>query len=303
MKKRIVQLVKNSLPDTLVGKIQHRIYARSFKKQMKMLRKNILAYYNGRELDEEQKEVVDYLKQHDVTVFPYSFAAKYIKEAVEVHKDEVKGLLYVLHEGKRLYFKRSMTVNGVKSLYCGLQTDQDPASPHLYLEGDFDLSENDVIADIGAAEGNFSLTNIERVKKVYLFEYDKEWIEALHATFEPWKDKVVIVDKFVTDKDSESTLNMYNFYNSNPEISFFKVDIEGEEQNFLNACEPIFKTANGIKMAICTYHKQNDERDFTKQLTELGFTVTPSRRYMIFIFDNLIKAPFLRRGLLRAEKR
>lgn len=47
-----------------------------------------------------------------------------------------------------------------------------------------------MIADIGSAEGNFSLSNIENVKKVYLFESDKEWIEALEATFRPWRDKV-----------------------------------------------------------------------------------------------------------------
>lgn len=303
MKKRIVQLVKNILPANFVVKIKHHLHLRSFEKQNETLRKNILKYYAAKELDEEQKEVIDYLKEKKINVFPYLFAEKYTKDAVEVFKDEEKGLLYVLHEGKRLYFRRSMTVNGVKSLYSGLQMDQDPKSPHLYLEGNFNLSENDVIADIGAAEGNFSLSNIDRVKKVYLFEYNKEWVEALQATFEPWKDKVVIVDKFVTDKDSETSINMFNFYKSHPEISFFKVDIEGEEQNFLNACEPIFKTTSGIKMAICTYHKQNDEIDFTRQLTGLGFNVVPSKGYMIFIFDNLIRAPYLRRGLLRAEKK
>jgi predicted RNA methylase len=302
MKKRIIFLVKSILPSSMVENFKHRLNLRSHKKKMKRLRLDILKYYENIQLNEEQKEVVEYLKNRTVSVFPYPFADKYVKDNVEVFRDEEKGLLFVIHEGKRLYFKRSMTINSVKSLYCGLQMDQDLKSPHLYLEGTFDLSKNDVIADVGAAEGNFSLSNIDRVKKVYLFEYDKEWVEALKATFEPWKEKVVIVDKFVTDKDSDSTIDIHNFYNSHPDINFFKVDIEGEEQKFLNACEPIFKDSTGIKLAICTYHKQNDEKDFTKQLVELGFKVTPSKGYMIFIFDDLIAAPFLRKGLLRVEK-
>jgi predicted RNA methylase len=42
---------------------------------------------------------------------------------------------------------------------------------------------DDVVADLGAAEGNFSLSIINKVKKIYIFEYDKEWVEALKAPF------------------------------------------------------------------------------------------------------------------------
>ena len=195
-----------------------------------------------------------------------------------------------------------MSVNAIKSLYRGLLIDQDIESPHLYLTEGFKLTSQDVIADIGAAEGNFSLSNVEHVKKAYLFESDSEWIEALQATFKPWKDKVEIINSFVTNYDSDSTVNISTFYKKHNDISFFKVDIEGEEQNFLNACVPIFKENSNIKLAICTYHKHNDEVDFTKQLKSLNFKVKHSKGYMLYFYDKSIRPPYFRRGLLRASK-
>jgi hypothetical protein len=35
--------------------------------------------------------------------------------------------------------------------------EQDPDSPHRYLTDSFTIGNDDVLADIGAAEGNFSL--------------------------------------------------------------------------------------------------------------------------------------------------
>jgi len=40
--------------------------------------------------------------------------------------------------------------------------------PSQISEWHFNLNENDVVADIGAAEGNFSLSVIEKVKKLYI---------------------------------------------------------------------------------------------------------------------------------------
>jgi len=56
-------------------------------------------------------------------------------------------------------------------------------------------------------------------------------------------------------------------------------------------------------MAICTYHKQGDEKIFTEFLKDAGFEVSPSAGYMIFIYDKHFEPPYLRRGLLRAEKK
>ena len=53
-----------------------------------------------------------------------------------------------------------------------------------------------VFVDVGCAEGYSSLEIIEEAKHVYLFEQNESWLEAIRATFEPWKDKVTIVQKY-----------------------------------------------------------------------------------------------------------
>ena len=55
----------------------------------------------------------------------------------------------------------------------------------------------EIVVDIGAADGNFGLSIIEKVSKLYLFEPQKSWHKALQATFKPWEDKVEIVSKMV----------------------------------------------------------------------------------------------------------
>ena len=267
------------------------------------LRIDIISYYDKQlPISPEEKEVLDYLKSNQISVFPYTFKNKYDKENIEVYLDKSNGLRYVFHEHKKLYFKRQHSIEYIKSLYHGLLLDQDQDSPHLYLTDDFNLTEFDVIADIGAAEGNFSLTNIERVKKIYLFEYDKEWIEALKATFKPWEHKVEICDKFVSDTNSEKTITIDKFTKINNDISFLKVDIEGEEENFLRGATNFLNIKQNLKMAICTYHKQEDEKKFTSILKDKNFEVNHSKRFMIFLHDKNIKSPFLRRGLLRVKK-
>ncbi len=297
----IIYIIKAIVPDHFINKIRRNRQRNNFARFKASLRDNILTYYEANN-DDEIKEVVNYLQNNSVSVFPYNFVKKYKKENIEVYFDQSKGLRYVVHQNKRLYFKRNMTDKAVKNLYYGLLLDQDKSSPHLYLTDTFNLDENDVVADIGAAEGNFSLSVIESVKKIYLFEPNEEWIAPLRATFEPWKDKVVIINKFVTDFESESTISMNNFYKANPDITFFKVDIEGEEQNFLNSCESILQQNIDLKIAICTYHKQGDEKAFIKQLKSHGFTTQISKGYMIYIYDKNLDVPYLRRGLIRAQK-
>jgi len=55
-------------------------------------------------------------------------------------------------------------------------------------------------------------------------------------------------------------------------------------------------------VALCTYHKNDDENDFTRLMLEHGFQVTPSKGYMIHYYDKKMKAPYLRRGLIRAVR-
>lgn len=271
----------------------------------KSLRKDILNYFAGlpaQEVNEEQREVLGFLEKNEIKIFPYPFNENYSPKDIEVFTDTERGLKYVMQEGKRLYFKRRWNENRIKRAYCDLTREQDPDSPHRYLTDSFPIGENDVLADIGGAEGNFSLAVVEKVKKIYLFEYDKEWIEAAKATFAPWSDKVEIINKYVSDHDDDSNLNFGTFYNERKDITFLKIDVDGAEASVLKSCDVIFRSPDKVKIALCTYHKNNDEKDFTALLKGYGFEVTPSKGYMINYYDKKMKAPYLRRGLIRASR-
>lgn len=271
----------------------------------KTLRKKILKHFDSipeNDVNEEQKEVLRYLEKNPVTIFPYSFYYEYSPENIEVFYDQKKEMHYVLQEGKRLYFKKRWNVKRIRRAYSDLIREQDSSSPHRYLTGSFTIGENDVLADIGAAEGNFSLSVIEKIKKLYLFEYDREWIEALRATFAPWSEKVEIIDKYVSNTDDYSHIRFDTFYNNKKDITFLKIDVDGAESIVLDSCNNVFKSQQSFKVALCTYHKHNDEKDFTELLKNHRFSVTSSKGYMIHYYDKKMKAPYLRRGLIRAVR-
>ena len=271
----------------------------------KFLRRNILkqfAYMPDNEVNDEQKEVLKYLDNNQVRIFPYPFHDRYSHDKIEVVYDRETDMRYVLQEGKRLYFKKRWNEKRIKRAYSDLLREQDNDSPHRYLTDTFSVGENDVIADIGAAEGNFSLAVIDKVKKVYIFEYNPEWIEALKITFAPWSEKVEIIGKYVSDINDVAHIRLDTFYEDKNDLNFLKIDVDGAETIVLKSCKEIFKSGKPFKVLLCTYHKNNDEKDFTPLLKNHGFSVSPSKGYMIYYYDKNMKAPYLRRGLIRAVR-
>jgi len=250
----------------------------------------------------EIQQVLNYLKGNPIAIFPYPFQKKYRPEDIEVLFDSTKGLHYVMLDGKRLYFKKRWGIKRIQHSFNELTREQDPESPHRYLTEQFKIEEGEVLVDIGVAEGNFALGAIEKASGLILFETDKEWIEALNATFEPWKEKVQIVNKFVSDVTNEKQTTLDDFISLGTKISFLKIDVDGAESRLLDGCKRILSDQHPLKIALCTYHKQDDEKDFKALLTRNGFTTSHSDGYMLYYYDKEMKAPYLRRGLIRGIK-
>lgn len=271
----------------------------------KTLRLKILHYYGSLPPDQltgEINEVTSWLRENPLSIFPYSFSSKYRKEDVDVLTDPGLKMKYVIHEGKKLYFRRGWSNARIQRAWSDLLREQDPASPHRYPGGSFIPGSDDVLVDIGAAEGNFSLAMADKVKKIYIFEYDRRWAEALAATFAPWKEKVEIVKKYAGDRNDSSHMTIDSFFENREFPTFLKIDVDGAEDSVLRGCNKIFQSGKAMKVALCTYHKNDDEKIFTAFLENVGFTATPSKGYMINYYDKKIKAPYLRRGLLRAVR-
>jgi predicted RNA methylase len=272
------------------------------------LRKKIVSYLELLKKEQgllpEQQETLDFLYTNRLSVFPNEIYKKYSKKDVKVIFDKSKGMNYVLFsENKRLYFKKKWSSKQIAEYFNALKIEQDKHSPHCYLSDTFDVKEGSVVADIGAAEGFFSLGIIDTVKKIYLFEPDFEWIEPLCATFEAWKEKVEIVPKYISDTSGDDKITLDDFFNGIEEApTFIKADVEGCEKQLLNGAVRLMDNSSGLRFALCTYHKQNDYEIFLEFLSEKRFNVTHSDGYMIFYLDKHLALPYLRRGVIRASK-
>ncbi|MCM1185102.1 MAG: FkbM family methyltransferase [Lachnoclostridium sp.] len=260
--------------------------------------------YRDRMDDPEIKEIIDYIeKEKTVNVFNYAFSKEYDALDVEVVLDEDSQMLYVPHKGKKLFFPRSWDEQRIADYYCSIAREQDVRSPHCYSETAIGaVAEGDVVLDAGAAEGIFALDVIDRAKKVYLVESDKEWIEALEQTFREEKDKVQIICGFLSDVHQGDRVSIDGLFEQE-EINFIKMDIEGFEKPALQGGAGTLQRCKNIRCAICTYHCREDEEWIRNVLEEYGFETETSKGYMWIVetIESYLDAE-LRRGLIFGRK-
>lgn len=283
--------------------LQHRITGFLAQQRMSKLSNKILSYYSQiptKQISEEENEVLEFIKNNPAYIFPYRDMNNTSYKEVQVLHDKHFGLNYVLMDGKKLFFRKDWSIRKIQDMYKGLSAEQIYDSPHRYLVKGFDIEDGDVVVDSGAAEGNFALSIVEKASHIYLFEADPEWVKPLEATFAPWSSKVHIINKYLTHHNDNQNTTLDEFFGSNQKIDFVKVDVEGAESDLLEGCKRILSSNSPLKIALCTYHKEHDEKIFTALLKSYGFDVEHSKRFMIYHWDKALKAPYLRRGLLRA---
>ena len=276
--------------------------------RLKNLKKRVISFLSSipkEKISNEQSRVLEYLIHNEITVFPYPFVNEYLSLEINLKYDQTEDLLYTLFDGKKLFYKNGSQKNKAKKYFKAILIEQDKRSPHRYLSENFNVNENDVVVDVGAAEGNFTLSVIEKVKHVYLFEPDKNWVKALEATFKPWKEKVTIVNKFISNitDESKQTVSLDDFFDKKI-INFLKADVEGFEMRLLKGGKKIIDANKQLKIAICTYHNQEDAEQIQEILRNQNFNCDFSNGYMLYYYgrSNVVKEPYLRRAILRAEK-
>lgn len=275
--------------------------------RLKRLKNRVMDYYAQIPDDHipgDKKDILAYLRDNDIAVFPYPFPDEYKASDIELQKDPRNGLHYMLWEGKKLYYKDGGRVSKAQQYFNSLRLEQDIRSPHRYLAGDFDVKKGDVVVDVGAAEGNFSLSIIEKAGFVHLFEADPRWIRALEATFEPWRDKVKIIRKFVSDTSSGDSVALDDVLGEDQPVNFIKADVEGAEAEVLRGANRILTEQERLRIAICTYHRQEDADILDEMLRQYGFSTGFSDGYMLYYYGktNVVREPFLRKAVLRAFK-
>lgn len=222
----------------------------------------------------------------------------------DIAYDEENQLYYGLYEGKKLYFSRNQRTKQEALQYLnGLAGEQSEHSPHKYMSDSFMVKKGEVVFDIGSAEGNFALSVIEQAGEVYLFEYAEQWTKPLELTFAPYKEKVHIVRKYVSDYANEETTTLDKFCQENQinKIDFVKMDVEGAERSILRGAGNMIAAGNIRKMAICTYHRYDDAKVLSEMLPE--YEKEWAEGHMILVPPEFWESefPHITKGLMRAS--
>lgn len=287
-----------------VGSIINR---RADQKRSKKFSKIIIGYYKHKELTKEEKKAIRFLKTNhlflDANKLMYlsnivnRYERKYKK--TKVFYDETKNLHYLIHDKKKLYYPREMDEKQILKTYYQFLSEMDNDSPHLYTNNLNEIKDK-VLFDCGVAEGLFPLTYVNQFKKIVLFECDNNWVEALKATFSPYSSKVTIVNKYVSNVDSESTITLDSFSkNHNIIPNFIKMDIEGFEEKAIEGTKDILNNSAETVCAICTYHTPTAEKNIIEKMDSLGYRPEYNKGYMVFHCEEHFSSPYLRRGVVR----
>lgn len=210
-------------------------------------------------LQSENLHFYQYIMHHGYSRHLFEFRHEYATMTPELYHDREKGLPYIITEGKRLYFKKEMKPEKIIKLYKELIMEQDNRSAHHYFDNATEEIKGKTFVDIGGAEGLISLSVVEAATHIYIFESDSSWIEALNATFQPWKDKVTIVNKLIGKETKGEWLTLDDFFKEKSfDNLFFKMDIEGSEEDALKGACQIFLKGKNLHFSICTYHEEDD---------------------------------------------
>lgn len=254
------------------------------------------------------REELKYLRRHGHAFFPYEKIKNASCEGCDYDKD--LELPFVIHKGKRLYFNGSFTKEKALAQYINyietenlLEGKYSVKRPHQYLTDEFHVDDGDVLIDVGAAEALLTLDSIDKVSKAYVIEADPGWIKALNATFAPYKDKVEIINKYVSSSDTDKTISLETLLKmSNGKSVFCKMDIEGYEIETLKGASKYLMETNNIKLACCTYHRKDDAVETEQILRKCGFELEFSDGVLFFGLYDKYEPPYFRKGLIRARK-
>jgi FkbM family methyltransferase len=204
-------------------------------------------------------------------------AKKYVK-SIEEHADDV--VFQFRPFPHKLYWPKSFFIGRFDQI---ISETFDKNDWHYYQKKHTEIEDGEILLEIGAAEGLFPLTVIEKCEHLYLVEPSQTFYNCLKKTYANFRDKTTIINSAIgnfngiisfddnsfdgavtenaDEKSQEIQINKIdNLFKNNEKISYLKADIEGFEQEMLRGAEQTIKK-NRPKIAITTYHAQNDPKE------------------------------------------
>jgi FkbM family methyltransferase len=176
-----------------------------------------------------------------------------------------------------LYWPKNFSLNRFDQVVC---ESFDVNDWHYYQKKHTEVSQGEIVLDIGTAEGLFPLIVIDKCEHIYMIEPSKSFYTCLQKTFAKYENKTAIFNTAVGSEDGEIsfdenslegmiskdngnntiTIKKIDTLLSGKKITYLKADIEGFEQEMLKGAEQTIK-ANKPKIAITTYHSENNPQE------------------------------------------
>lgn len=216
------------------------------------------------------------------------FKSRPFLKSISEPKDSLRAVAFHGYE-QILYLPADMDVNFIYQIICELfRLDE----WHYYETPETAVAPNDYVLDAGAAEGLFTYLVAPRCQKVYAVEPLPAFIDSMTKTFAAQSNVEILPYALgaslgrcslsgsgictVVQEDQAGEIQITTVDElviaQNRPLSYLKADLEGYERQMLaGARESIIKYKP--KMAITTYHKQDDHQfitDFLKSLN-LGY--------------------------------
>lgn len=270
--------------------------------QRRTLKRLIRLHYSSN-CDEEIRQVLAFIDHNELQMIPYEFVGKYNLNDITVISDDISGYPWVEVSGHRVYFPKEMSVEDIRRAVNSALVEQDELSPHCYKSGNVTFGNEGAAVLIGASDGIFCLSILEHFSTIYLFEADQKWLNPLTMTFAPWGDRVRIVQKFVSDRDAGNEITIDTFSATiNDDITYLQADVEGAEKRMLIGGKKLLSRNKKLKLSVCCYHRRNDSEELSDILKSHGFSISYSQGYLIMWMQAPLRKPYLRRGVIYADK-
>ena len=180
---------------------------------------------------------------------------------------------------ERLFWPREYPLDGV---YQVATETFDPDDWHFYQKKYTEVQQDEQILDVGAAEGLFALTVIDRCKKIIMIEPNDFFYHSLRKTFENYGQKIKIYNLAVGNTEGEIVFDQNSLsghidhdnqkgtkkviskidtiLQDETRITYLKADLEGYEMEMLRGASQTIKK-HKPKIAITTYHSENNSLD------------------------------------------
>lgn len=218
------------------------------------------------------KELIQFLFKPTI----HETAKKHIKSITENEEFEFEFNAFP----EKLYWPKSFSKGRLDQIISETFDENDW---HYYQKEHTKVESNEILLEIGAAEGLFPLTVLNKCKHVYLVEPSKTFYNCLNKTYANHLDKVTIFNSAVGNINGEIAFNedsfdgmisesndadsekiqinkIDNLFKNGEKITYMKADIEGFEEEMLKGAEQTIKR-NKPKIAITSYHKQNEPNE------------------------------------------